>query len=242
MTNPDDLPELEPLEHLDDLDDLEPLEPLPGAAVSTAPSMMEPVVAQLRTGLPAPAYNPNADKAYYRFLFAGVLIVVGCLMPFGMSYDGTMAYDTGYKTLPGAIFLIIGLGMVWSWWGAISLNRFAGANLKWVGLCLIPFISILMVLLSEFDRETITSNSESFPDGWGGVFSDISGAWFGAEKAEAWNRLDRFGQVVGSGKILVFIGSLLAELFFVLSIFGGAKAVKQQKLAKQQAAAQRRKR
>ena len=102
-----------------ELQELEPLDdgaghgqPAGVAPGGTAPSVQELVMQQMRSGLPAPAYNPRADKYYFRFLFAGLLMLIGCLMPFGPEWD-----MSGYKTVSGAVFLIIALGVCWTAWG-----------------------------------------------------------------------------------------------------------------------------
>ncbi len=118
-----------------------PSTPLPGAPGATAVSPVGAPRGAVPV-LPAPAFNPGVDKEYYRFLFAGVIMLLGCMMPFGPEWE--MA---GYKTLGGAFCTLVSLGMVWTWWGAIGSARFGGQNLKWVGLALVVFILQLMNLL-----------------------------------------------------------------------------------------------
>ena len=85
----------------------------------------------LRAGL-APAYNPNCrDKTFYRFLFSGVIVLVGCLMPF--SAESARA---GYQTMSGGFYVLLGIAMVWSWWAAIAMNRPFG--LKWLLWAFLP--------------------------------------------------------------------------------------------------------
>src|SRR5690606_7393079 len=94
---PSDLAALEPLESLDD--------------AATTMAQQDPMAAQ-RPGLAAPAFNMYCgDKMFYRFLFAGVVMFVGCMMPF--SADLSRA---GYQTMSGGFFLLIAIAMIWSWW------------------------------------------------------------------------------------------------------------------------------
>lgn len=236
MSTSGDIPELQ---------DLEPIESpaAPEAAAGAAPAMASPdaVVQQLRSGLPAPAYNPRADKFYFRFLFCGVLMFVGCLMPFGPQLD-----LVGYKTMSGGLFLIIAAGMIWTWWGAISLNRASGANIKWIGICFVPLIVELMNLLSAFDAPAVADATRSgilIAKDWSELFSSI-GTSLGksAEAADAGLRVDNFFHFFGPGKVFVFLGAVLAELFFVWSIFAATKQIKQDKIAKQAAASERKRR
>ncbi|GAB4150100.1 MAG: hypothetical protein Fur0037_18540 [Planctomycetota bacterium] len=231
MTNPGDVPELQELESIDG-----PAEPAAAPApVSPSPVPMPGV------GLPAPAYNPRADKFYYRFLFCGVLIVVGCLMPFGPQLD-----LLGFKTMSGGLFLVIGLGMIWTWWGAISMNRASGSNLKWIALCFVPFLVELMNLISAFDsaavKDAIQGGAVIAKD-WREVFSSIATSLGkSSDAAAAGLKVDNFFRSFGPGKIFVFLGAALAELFFLWSIFGATRKIKQDKIAKQAAAAERRRR
>jgi hypothetical protein len=199
----------------EELQELESIEEPP------PPPPEEPTAEAPRPGapsLPAPAYNPAADKEYYRFLFAGLVMFIGCLMPFGP--DWSMA---GYKTLSGAVFTLIAIGMIWSWWGAIATGRFTGKNLKWVGLCIIPLIVELMNLIGAFDAPAVRAAIDAgdpISKSWGEFFES-----FFARELEAQNFVRNFG----AGKIVVFIGALLAEASMLLAVFGGAKAAKAQK-------------
>lgn len=224
----------------DELQELEPLEEPaqePGAAPAATPGDPPgaPVAPPVHPGLAAPAYNPAADKQYFRFLFAGVVMFLGCLMPFGPEWD--MA---GYKTLGGAFAFFVAIGMIWSWWGAISTNRFRGANLKWVGLALFPLIFGIVNLMGAFEapavKDYIAQGKVPAEWGWGDFFS----AFFSFKDPVAQANADNFVRAFGSGKIVVFIGAVLAEVFMVMAVFGGAKHAKQQKAASAAARASRR--
>ncbi|MCA8970877.1 MAG: hypothetical protein KDC95_13870 [Planctomycetes bacterium] len=168
-------------------------------------------------GMPAPAHNPTASKEYYRFLFAGVLLVLGCLMPF----DGDWSH-TGYKSFSGGIFMVIGIGLVWTSWGAIHSGVF---RMKWALLAFLPFVwGLLHVIFPGFPTE------EADPaalNSWGEVFGVIG-------DTDNDNRFHAFGhamQMFGPGKIFVFVGGLLALFGFFAGVFGGAKKLKEQKAA-----------
>ena len=112
-----------------DLASLEPLEPLAGAAPAAAPQ--DPMAAQ-RAGLGAPAFNMYcADASMYRFLFAGVVMFVGCMMPLSAELS-----RAGYQTVSGGFYLLIAIALIWSWWGSIANNRASGV--KWVLAASLP--------------------------------------------------------------------------------------------------------
>ncbi len=222
-----------------ELQDLEPIDaPGSGDAAPPTMSLAEATLHQLRSGMPAPAQNPRAGKEYYKFLFAGVVMFVGCLMPFGPEWE--MA---GYKTLSGALCLLIAIGMIWSWWGAIHHARFGGAQLKWVGLALIPFLVQLMNLIGAFDAPAVAAYvAENKTVGsWGDLFAALKGSVIDKDAAMAL-KVENFFRAFGTGKIVLFVGALLAELFFVTAIFGGAKKNKENKMARAAAAPERKRR
>lgn len=237
MGNPGDLASLEPLEPLDAGGGLDAA----GGAMSTEEATLQ----VLRSGLPAPGFNPQCrDKSFYKFLFAGVVMFVGCMMPF--SADTSMA---GYQTMSGACYLLIAIGMVWTWWGAIASNRSTGASLKWLGLCAIPLIVIGMKM-AGFDPKTAHDDAMklgwlpaagiAYSDTWKALFSDMGSALM--KSAEAADRVGGFWRLFGTGPFFVLLGALLAELGFLGGVLGGAKQNKQMKQQKQMAAAERKRR
>ena len=229
MTTSNDIPELP------EFDAAESTQAEAGPAM---PSVPEATLMTLRAGLPCPAYNPRADKAYYKFLFAGVLMLLGCLMPFGPQMD-----MTGYKTMSGGIFTLIALGLVWTSWGAINTGKI---SMKWVFLAFIPFLAQLMALLSAFSEPAVMAGKTAglFTMGtWGEVFAKIGAALPNSEEARAAGReVAEFFKHFGPGRIFLFLGALLAELAFIQGVMGGAKKLKQEKLARQAAGAERRRR
>ncbi len=76
-----------------DLASLEPLEPLDAGAMAGGPAGGgdDPMLQLMRSGMPAPAFNPYCrDKTFYRFLFAGVREhLLG--WPRGLAPDGRRA-------------------------------------------------------------------------------------------------------------------------------------------------------
>ena len=231
-----------------DLATLEPLEPLDAGGPGGAPGAMtsdEALLQAMRSGLPAPGMNPYCrDKAYYKFLWAGVIILIGCMMPFDANYAAA-----GYQTMSGAVYVLIGIGMVWTWWGAINANRSSGASLKWLVLCFAPLVAVLMNMIA-FEPEAaaevaalngyISGESFSYSTGWGPMFNDIGGAL--AKDNEAAARVGGFWRLFGTGQFFVFLGAVIAELGFIGGVFGGAKQNKKMQQQKQMAAAEKRRR
>lgn len=210
----------------DELPELEPLEAAAPAAALAANAPTPPMAPPVPPGLPAPAYNPAADKEYYRFLFGGVVITIGCLMPFGPEWD--MA---GYKTLSGALCLVVGIGLIWSWWGAISTNRFRGANLKWVAFALVPLILMVFGMMRAFEAPAVKAfftAGKPMPQSW----SEFLSAFFSLKDGLAQEKADNFVRALGGGKIVILLGALWTEFAFLLGIFGGAKTARAQKAAK----------
>lgn len=234
------------------LQDLEPLDP-GSMPMGEQPSMsMMPEAAMMQgpsAGLPPPAFNQRCtDKTSYRFLMCGVLMVLGCLMPFTAD-----VHYVGYKTMSGALFLFIGLGMVWTWWGAIHNNRSTGASLKWLLLCFIPLLTQTMNLIGydapaaiESARQwgSLHGNAMLEPGyTWGSLFADMGLALSKkVESADAALRVELFFRAFGTGRLFVFFGALLAEVVFIAGIAGGAKKNKEQKQARMAQAAERKRR
>lgn len=225
-----------------ELEPLAPLEPLDTGAVDGAgPTADEATLMAMRSGLGAPAFNPYCrDKTYYKFLFAGVLMFVGCMMPF--SWNPAVA---GYQTMSGAFYLLIAIGMVWTWWGAINNNRSTGASLKWLLLSAIPLVAGIMGLVGFDPEAALAAARQAGYQGttistWGTLLGDTFTAGRpGAGAIEPAERVSTFWTVFGPGKFFVMLGGLVAELGFFGGILGGAKQNKQMKQQKQMAAAER---
>lgn len=229
---------------------LAPLEPLDaGAAVPSAagPAAADASLVALRSSLPAPAFNPYCrDKTFYRFLFAGVLILLGSLMPFGADYQAA-----GFKTMSGACYLVLGVAMVWTWWGAIHNNRSTSASLKWLVLCAIPLVAGIMGLVG-YDPELalVTAKANGLlPPGaevstWDTLFGDIfaAGRPSGEAAVVAGAKVENFWRLYGVGKLFVLLGAAFAEIGFFGGVLGGAKKNKQDRQAKMMAVAERKRR
>lgn len=241
MTDSGNLPELQDLEPLDD--------GAPAPAPAPAMASDQATLMALRSGMAPPAFNPSClDKASYRMLMASVFMVLGCLMPFGP--DSSMA---GYQTMSGAIFMFISLGMLWTWWGAIHNNRSTSASLKWLGLCFLPLITQVMNLLSYDPQAALEAakaagylpSAAQISMGWGELFSDMGTALSKdapAVTGAAANNVENWFRCFGSGKMILFLGAVLAEVFFIMGLAGGAKQNKQQKVARAKQAAERKRR
>lgn len=224
-----------------ELASLEPLEPLETGTASAAAGGGDDVLVQLTRGGLAPAFNPYCrDQAFYRFLFAGVMIVLGCLMPF--TADASRA---GYQYMSGGFYALIGIALIWSWWGAIAHNRPKGVF--WVGMCFVPLLAIVMNLVA-FDP--MAARATAIEMGWlkdlpatmpsaslGEMFADIGGAL--AKKAEPAAKVEYFWRLFGPGQLFVFLGALLAEFAFIGGIVGGAKKNSAEKKAKMMAIAEK---
>lgn len=242
MTTSGNVPELPDLEPLDD--GAAPAE-APAAAAQQA-SIAEASLQALRAGLPAPAFNPRCtDKAYYRLLMCSVLMLLGCLMPFSADLQ-----QTGYKTVSGALFTFISLGMLWTWWAAIHNNRSTSASLKWLALCFLPLLVQVMnlinyqpvVALDAAKAAGILPASAAIST-WDSLFGDMGAVISKSLEAEvAALKVENFFRCFGTGRFLLLIGAALAEVFFVLGIAGGAKQNKQQSMARMAQAAQRKRR
>jgi hypothetical protein len=243
MTDPSNVPELQDLEPLDAGGIAAPgLEP-PGAG---APGAGDATLLALRSGLPPPAFNPRCtDKTSYKFLMCSVLMLIGCCMPFGAD-----VHLVGYKTMSGAVFTFIALGMLWTWWGAIHNNRSTKASFKWLLLCFVPLAVQAMHFIAYEPLEALKAAKEMgfLPSGaqvstWSDLFTDIGTALGkSADAGVAAAKVETFFRCFGAGRFFVFLGALLTEVYLVLGVVGGAKKNKMDKLAKQSTGAERRRR
>lgn len=210
MSNTGDVSSLEPLE-----EQAAPQAQPPGQAVT--------LVAQT-SGVGAPAYSPRAHKEYYRFFFAGLVIFLGCLMPFGPEWN--MA---GYKTISGALFTLIALGIMWSGWVAIGHNKFGGFTLRWIALAFLPF-GVELYNLILFAKEpaiasAIAAKAPAMPANWEELWNCI----VHFKNPEFSEKLNNWVRYFGTGKLVVFFGALYAEFHLLKAIFGGVQAGRQKK-------------
>lgn len=226
-----------------DLGSLEPLEPLDGGGPGQGGfGDSDAALQALRSGLGAPGFNPYCrDKTFYRFLFAGVVMIVGTLMPF--SADLSRA---GFQSMTGGFVLILGIAMVWTWWAAIHHNRSTNASLKWLLLCAFPLIGGIWNM-AAFDAEAalvVAKANRWLPDaattsvGWKGLLGDMFGG-LAKRNAERLQQAETFWRLFGPGQFYVTLGALIAELGFLGGIVGGHAQNKAEQKAKQMAAAER---
>jgi hypothetical protein len=218
-----------------DLASLEPLEPL-----EAQPQVQQDPMAAQRAGLAAPAFNMYCgDKMFYRFLFAGVVMLVGCIMPFSAEIG-----RAGYQTLAGGFYLLIAIAMIWSWWASIANNRPTG--LKWLLFSMFPLIGGAWTLI-VFDPVVAhqsalnlgyLSTDIPYSHTWSDLFSDIGSSL--AKKKDAPMRVEGFWRLMGPGNVMIFIGALIAEAGFIMGVVGGAKQNKNATKQKQMKAAERR--
>jgi hypothetical protein len=223
MSNTGDVPSLEPLEER--------------AAPQAQPLGQAVTLVAQTSGVGAPAFSPRAHKEYYRFFFAGLIMFLGCLMPFGPEWD--MA---GYKTISGALFMLIALGIMWSGWVAIGHNKFGGFTLRWIALAFLPFGVELYNLILFANEPAIASavaaKAPPMPANWGELWECIKGF----KNPELSVKLNNWVRYFGTGKLVVFAGALYAEFHLMMAIFGGVKAGKQKKAQGQAARAGRKSR
>ena len=219
-----------------DLASLEPLAPLTAAAPAAA--QQDPMAAQ-RAGLGAPAFNMYCtDKSMYRFLFAGVMILVGCLMPVSAELA-----RSGFQTVSGGFYTLIGIALIWSWWGSIANNRATGV--KWVLAASIPLIASVWYTVA-FDPAAAHETARAH--GWltaditysaslGDMFKDMFSAL--GKDADAAVRCSGFWRLYGPGNLLILLGGLIAELGLFSGVAGGMKQNKQATQEKRMKAAER---
>jgi hypothetical protein len=202
---------------------------LPPPELETLEPMTEGIsAAPVKVGAPPPFYRSDAHGEYYRFLFAGLVMTLGCLMPF--SADAQLA---GYKTLGGAFYLILALGLVWSMWIAVYGGRF---RMKWIMLALIPFlVGLIDFIFVDRDLGIKAWKDGPLAEGW---MDALKGAFSRTE--EGTMKATNFCRAFGTGRIVVFVGALLNFMFLIGAVFGGAKHAKAQKAALRAAAAERR--
>jgi len=217
-----------------DLPELEELLPLEEGEV-VSPAVAEQTLATLRSGLPPPAHNPRAEPDYYRFLFASMMVLVGCIMPWSWNLD-----HAGYKTFLGGILLLYAIGLVWRWWAAIHTRKFGGKDLLWVVIAFVPMVYMGYKLGTAFQADGIKAwyalRIGSEEPSWSGLFEKR-----GAEDGGMWV-ISEFIRAFGPGRILVLVGCALLEVFMVMAIMGGAKKVKEQKAAARASASERKRR
>lgn len=228
-----------------ELASLQPLEPLDGGGMDDGAGGMSAEDATLqvmRSGLPAPAFNPYCrDKTFYRFLFAGVVIIVGTMLPFSAE-----PLRAGYQSMSGAFYLLLGIAMVWTWWAAIANNRSTNASLKWLLLCAFPLIGGIWNMVA-FDAEAALAAAKAskwLPDAavasasWKELLADMFGG-IARRNTESLAKAETFWRLFGPGQFFIMLGGLIAEFGFLGGIAGGVKQNSADKKAKQMAAAER---
>jgi hypothetical protein len=229
-----------------DLASLEPLEPLDSGVPAGGQAMAsdDAMLATLRSGLGAPAYNPYCrDKSFYRFLFSGVIMFAGCMMPFGAELA-----RPGYTTMAGGFYTLIAVAMIWSWWASIANNRPVG--LKWLLFAAVPLVGSMLGMAAFDPAEAHATALKAgwlregdwltWSENWKSAFADLGSA--AAKDSAAGARVGGFWRLLGVGNVFVFLGALLAELGFIGGIIGGAKKNKADQKQKQLAVAERKRR
>lgn len=203
--------------------ELDTLEPLAEDSMATAQPTSS---ASVGLGLPPIFFRADAHPEYYRFLFGGLVMTLGCFMPFGVDVAA------GYQTLAGAFYLVLALALVWSMWIAVYTGRF---RMKWIMFGLIPFLFGLMDFIFVSRNHGIATFTGPVADGWlDAIKLGMGGTPEGVTKAS------NFARAFGTGRIVLFVGAALNFLFLLSAVFGGAKHAKVQKAAARAALAERR--
>ncbi len=176
-------------------------------------------------GMPAPAFSVKAHKEHYRFFFAGLIMFLGCLMPFGPEW--AMA---GYKTLGGAVFTIISLGIMWISWVSIAHNKFDMSNMKWWVLGFLPFAVQVYHLCYAFQEPAVMAymNAGGEVQSWGELWAHL----IDVRNFDKGFQLDNFIRAYGTGKLVLLFGSTILVFNFFKALMGGAKAGKQKTAAR----------
>jgi hypothetical protein len=144
-----------------------------------------------------------------------------------MPFDHDWSH-VGYKSVAGACWLIVGLGVVWSMWGAINTGVM---RMKWVLLAVLPFVwALLHMIFAPFPS---AEQSPDLVNNWGEVFTIL----LKKDDPARFHKVGNALQIIGPGKIFILLGGLLAEITFIGGVFSGAKRIKEQKAERMQAAA-----
>jgi hypothetical protein len=195
-------------------------------------------MAAQRAGLGAPAFNMYcADASMYRFLFAGVVMFVGCMMPFSAELG-----RAGYQSLAGGFYLLIATALIWSWWGSIANNRASGV--KWVLAASLPLIITIMKLVAfdataEFEVASKLGWVNSEMTYSASLSEALGDMWKGRQLPDAAMKADGYWRLMGPGNVFILLGSVIAEAGLIFGLTGGMKQNKKAKQEKRAQAAER---
>jgi hypothetical protein len=119
---------------------------------------------------------------------------------------------------------------------------------KWLLLCFLPLIAGLLSMMA-FDpkaalevaaRAGLLPSDAPVSGSWKELFGDMGSGLAKSESAAL--RVEHFFRLFGPGRFVVFLGALLAEVSFFGGVLAGMKKNKQDKMQKQMAAAERKRR
>ncbi len=184
-------------------------------------------------------FESSTPKAYFRFFFCGLLIVMGGFMPVGP--DGSVMT---LQTMMGGLFFILGLGILWTSWRAIYTGRFKAS---WIWVLFIPiiwgfwrfFLPMLGRGLDFYDKLTPSQLAELSParqatyhhlkllaaHGAPTTFHDLFGAL--GHAPPDWGAIRAWFWVNGYGPAFIFLGALLGYFFLLLGVIGAFRHTKQ---------------
>jgi len=197
-----------------------------------------PAKACERCGHALGPFDPTTPKEYFRFLFCGLLIVLGGFMPVGPD-----AKVMTLQTMVGGLFFLIGLGVIWTSWRAIYSGKFRS---PWIFALFIPLLwglwRFLMPMLGpSLDYyQQLAAKGYEFTAAQKADFEHLKllaahGApltfkeLFGAlgHAPPEWSKIRAWFWVNGYGPAFITLGSSLGIFLIILGLFGGIRHSKQ---------------
>jgi hypothetical protein len=201
--------------------------------------------AALRAGLPAPAFNPYCrDKTFYKFLFAGVLMLLGCMMPFSADYQQRRLQDDERRLLPA--------DRAWRWsgrGGARSPTTARPGRPEVAPVRVVPLVAGIMSLVG-FDPEgagagdraaaRLAARRREGRSPGRNLFGDIGSAL--AKSSEAALRVENFWRLFGTASCSCSSARLIARSASSAASSAAPSRTSSRPEAKMMAAAERKRR
>ncbi len=174
---------------------------------SDLPELQDEVAAPSMTAPPAAAPR-RAYPQLWKFLWGGVFVAVGAMLPFGprvldrmlrsaeaieRAVDAVPAARPGTQTLAGTVFLVFALLLIGQMWAAIRERRVALGAV------------FLMIVPCAWSWIAFVSAARAI-------------AWPAASDFVAWNTFERVAAEFGTGFLLTWLGSTLVEITFIFSL------------------------
>ncbi len=193
-----------------------------------------PAKACERCGHALGPFEPSTPKEYFRFLFCGLLIVLGGFMPVGPD-----AKVMTLQTMAGGFFFLLGLGVMWSSWKAIYSGRFSA---RWILFLFIPVIwgfwrfclPMMGTDLQGYEqlvKHGVQLSAAQLADyhhlqslaahGAPTTFKELFGAL--GQAPPDWGKIRAWFWVNGYGPAFITLGSLLGFLLIIGGLFSGMR-------------------